>query len=155
MFFNQVLLNKVDYLGNPQTLVRLLRKDHGSCLEALFAKVGPRYAKGPSFVLAKCPYLYWWTNAVDARKGQAAELKLYQEANPKWKGVAGGTKVCSHCHMAFPKGDVLPGQNVTTKNAKLCIFWSTAMWKNRKKKTKLQCHLCRHDTIMNECKVTG
>ena len=150
MFFNQALLSKVDYLGNPKTLVMLLVKDHGSCLEALFAKVGPRYAKGPSFVLANCPYLYWWTNAEDARKGQAAELKLNQQAYPK----IDKTKVCSHCHKAFPKGDVLPGQNVTTKNAKLCIFWSKSMWINRAKKTKLQCLLCRHDTIMKDCKVT-
>ena len=155
MLFIQALKNRGDFLGNPQTLVKLLTKEHGSCLDALFAEVGPRYAKGTPFVLANCPYLYWWTNAEGARKGQAAELRLYQDANPKFDpDVAGATKVCFHCKKAFPKGDILPGQNVTTKNAKLCIFWTTAMWKNRSKKNNLQCHLCRHKAIMKDCKVT-
>ena len=104
----------------------MLVHDRGSCKDALYAKVR-------TFVLAQCPYLFWWTNETEACAGQAAELKLHEAAYPKFNAdVAGHTKLCSHCKKAFPKGDTLPGQTMKSKNAKLCIFWTREMWKNRK-----------------------
>ena len=132
------------------TLVRLLQGENGTCLSALYTAIKPRYSTGKPFVLAECPYLYWWTDAKQGRSAQTTELQLFEDAYPNFEGAV---KEYFHCKHSFPKGDTLPGQNVGGGNAKLCIFWPTDMWKQRNKRKNMQCHQCRHKDVMHHCKV--